>query len=329
MKLLDRYMSAVAHCLPENRREEITRELRANILDRLEHLAEQSGNEPSEAQVANVLTEMGHPQKVALQFLPPQRLVSEELFPLYKQALGYALIIIFLVEVIKFSVMFLSGAHIPPLNATSGFIIGLVFKLLFGILNQGLLGFAILTGVFYVLSNPPGGAPLFKLHACWRPEQLPPVVHDWQRIKACEQASEISMSVFMLLVLFYQLWMPLETLQAIVVVFSADLSPWLNVLSAVVIASLIFSLWNLRYGFWTVPKLGFNALLNTACAFIFLWMSRMPEIFVFASHANPDDLTGLVSGLNESFKIGFLITGLWFLYEIYRDVHRAWLLKKS
>lgn len=45
MKLIDRYMSAVAFHLPESRRDEITRELRASILDKLENLAEQQGRE--------------------------------------------------------------------------------------------------------------------------------------------------------------------------------------------------------------------------------------------------------------------------------------------
>ena len=34
MKLIDRYMYAVAQALPESRREEITRELKANIIEK-------------------------------------------------------------------------------------------------------------------------------------------------------------------------------------------------------------------------------------------------------------------------------------------------------
>ncbi len=39
MNLIDRYISAVAQQLPAGRRDDITRELKANILDRLESLA--------------------------------------------------------------------------------------------------------------------------------------------------------------------------------------------------------------------------------------------------------------------------------------------------
>ena len=35
MKLIDRYISAVAQQLPASRRDDITRELKANIIDRL------------------------------------------------------------------------------------------------------------------------------------------------------------------------------------------------------------------------------------------------------------------------------------------------------
>src|SRR6187551_1297897 len=102
MKLLDRYMSAVAFHLPESRRDEITRELRANILDKLESLAGQQGREATEEEVAVVLKELGHPQQVANSFLPPQQLVTAELFPFYKQVLSYGLIFMFVLELIRF-----------------------------------------------------------------------------------------------------------------------------------------------------------------------------------------------------------------------------------
>src|SRR5690606_38564616 len=206
MKLLDRYMSAVAHYLPESRRDEITRELRSNILDQLENQIEslaESDQGPNEAQVAQVLNSMGHPQKVANQFLPPRQLVSEELFPFYKQVLGYALLIVFLVGVIKLSVAFISSSYIP----LAGMVLGYTFGLFADFVSQGLLAFAVVTGIFYVLSNPPGGKPIVQPYRCWRAEQLPPIIHEWQRIGTCNLAGEIGLIILVLLVLFHQLWM--------------------------------------------------------------------------------------------------------------------------
>src|SRR5690606_40357072 len=86
MTLIERYTNAVAQYLPAARRSEITRELHANILDRVEHLSEQQGRELNTAEVAEVLKELGHPRQVANRFLPRQILVSEELFPLFKRS---------------------------------------------------------------------------------------------------------------------------------------------------------------------------------------------------------------------------------------------------
>lgn len=323
MKLLDRYMSAVAHHLPENRRDEITRELRSNILDQLESLAE-ANQEPSEAQVAQILNSMGHPQKVANQFLPPQQLVSEELFPFYKQILGYALLIVFLVGLIKLSVGFISNSYVPLAEMAVGYTFGLFTHFV----SQGLLAFAIVTGIFYVLSNPPGGTPMLQPYRCWRAEQLPPIVHQWQRLGTCNLASEIGLNILVLLVLFHQLWMPQEQLQNIDVKISDGAEPWLYLLGVLTLASLTLNLWNIRYGYWTGSKLIINILLNVLSVVVFFILSGKPELFLAGEKLNPDRL-GLVEAINVSFKIGFVIAALWLLYEIGRDVYRVALLNKA
>lgn len=327
MKLLDRYMSAVAHYLPEKRRDEIARELRSNILDQLEQLAEPN-HSPSEAQVAQVLNGMGHPQKVANQFLPPKRLVSEELFPLYTQVLGYALLIVFLVELIKLSVALVSNTYMPTAGVMSGYMLRMMFGLAAGFITQGLLVFAIVTGVFYVLSNPPGGKPLLKPYRCWRAEQLPPVVYDWQRIRACHQASEIALNIFVLLIIYHQIWIPETELQKMVMQLTDTVSPWLNLLGVVMLVTLFFNHWNIRFDFWTKPKLIFNILLNSVSAVIFIVLSRLPQIFL-PGEKLATDMVGLVDVVNAGFKIGFLIMGLYLLYEIGRDMYRVVLLNRA
>lgn len=320
MKLLDRYMSAVAHYLPENRRDEITRELRSNILDQLEHLAEPD-QEPSEAQVAEVLNSLGHPQKVAYQFLPRQQLVSEALFPFYKQVLGYALLLVFLVELIKLSVAFISNSYVPM----ASILLGYTFGLFTGFINHGLLAFAIVTGIFYVLSNPPGGKSVLQPYRCWRAEQLPPIVHDWQRIGTCDLAGEIGLNILVVLMLFHQIWMPEEQLQNIDVTIAADIVPWLYLLGALTIASLFLNVWNIRYGYWTGSKLIVNLFLNGVSAIVFIILSREAELFLPGEKLK-QDMLGLVDVLNTSFKIGFLIAALYLLYEVGRDIYRVTLL---
>jgi hypothetical protein len=64
MELVQRYVAAVQRELPEPKREEIGRELQANIMDQLDALAEQNGA-LTQDDIASVLKQMGHPRTVA------------------------------------------------------------------------------------------------------------------------------------------------------------------------------------------------------------------------------------------------------------------------
>jgi len=315
VKLIDRYMSAVAFHLPESRRDEITRELRANILDKLENLAERQGREVTEEDVSAVLKELGHPQCVANSFLPPQLLVTSELFPFYKQVLSYGAIFIFVLELIRFGVLFISSGHLAVSALLSGFVM------------KGLLMFASVTGIFYVLSNPPGGKPFFKPYQYWVPEQLPPVVHSWQRISPCEQGLEFSSNLFFFLLLHYPLLMSDEVMETLTVGFADPVKHWVPWLAAVVGFSLIFNVWNLRFSFWTRAKLMISATLNFASAILLLCMSRLSAI-VADSAAVIHERVISIELVNNVITTGFFLVGLWLVFECGRDLYRIWLLSR-
>lgn len=316
MKLIDRYMSAVAFYLPESRCDEITRELRSNILDKLESLAEQQGHEVTEADVSVVLKELGHPQQVANSFLPPQQLVTAELFPFYKQVLSYGIIFMLVLELIKFGVIFLGSGHLA------------VAALLFGFVIKTLLMFASVTGVFYILSNPPGGKPLFKPYQCWIPEQLPPVIHKWQRISPCEQGIEFSSNLFFFLLLHYPLLMSDEVMSSLTVGFAAPTKHWVPWLAVVVGFSLIFNLWNLRFSFWTRSKLMIGATLNLVSAILLFCMSRLPAIIADSS-VIADGRVFSIDLANKVIVTGLFWVGLWLLFECARDLYRIWQLLRD
>ena len=75
MELVKRYIAAVQRELPDTKRDEIGRELHANIMDQLDALQEQKG-QLTDFDIAAVLKSMGHPRAVAEQFVPPQPLIS-------------------------------------------------------------------------------------------------------------------------------------------------------------------------------------------------------------------------------------------------------------
>ncbi|PUA30587.1 MAG: hypothetical protein B0W54_08935 [Cellvibrio sp. 79] len=314
MELIDRYMDAVAQALPESRRDEITRELRANILDKLEAIAYEQGRAPSDTEVSAVLVALGHPQKVAGSFLNGQQLVSAELFPLYKRALHYGLILVFILALIQFGVRFLSSGDLAIAN------------FLYEIISKALVMFASVTGVFYLLSNPVGGKPYFDPYSCWAPEKLPPVTRGWQRIKACEQSVDFTTDLFFLLLLNYTLWIPSGQLANLTIAFTEPVQQWIPILSVVIVVSLIFGIWKLIYRYWTVPTLVIEALINFSMAIPLMLVSRLKPIVVDIS-ATQEHVEALRIG-NEVISIGLFWVGIWLIFMAGWSLYRAWQLSR-
>jgi hypothetical protein len=82
MELLDRYLQAVAVYLPKSQREDLLRELSANIAAQMEDKASELGRPLSEAEQASILKLHGHPMLVAGRYRPRQ-LIGPVIFPLY------------------------------------------------------------------------------------------------------------------------------------------------------------------------------------------------------------------------------------------------------
>jgi len=314
MELIDRYIYAIGQALPESRRDEITRELRANILDKLEAISEEQGRKPSEAEVAAVLKALGHPQKVAGSFSTTQQLVSAELFPVYKKALHYGLILVFILALIQFGVHLLNSGNL----AISNF--------LYEIVQKGLIMFASVTGAFYLLSNPVGGKPYFDPYKCWEPEKLPPVTRGWQRISACEQSVNFTADLFALLLLNYALWMPSSQLAGLTIAFAEPMLQWIPILSAIIVVSLIFGLWKLIYRYWTTATLVLEALINIATAIALLLVSRIHPVVVDIS-STQEHTEALKIG-NDVIGIGLFWVGIWLIFIAGWNLYRAWQISK-
>jgi len=314
MKLIDRYMHAVAQALPESRREEITRELRANILDKLEAIAEEKGREPNEEEVSAVLKNLGHPQKVAGSFLTGQQLVSTELFPFYKQTLHYGLILVFILAMIQLGTHLLNSGDLSIAN------------FFFEMIHKSLIMFAAVTGVFYLLSNPVGGKKYFDPYQCWSPEKLPRATQSWQRISTCEQSVEFATDVFFLLLLNYSLWMSSIQLKGLTIIFAEPVTTWIPILSAVVIASIILGIWKLIYRYWTVTTLILDAIVSFATAILLLIISRINPVVVDISKTQEHLDTMQIT--NKVIEIGLFWVGLFLVFMAGLSLYRAWKLSR-
>ncbi len=314
MKLIDRYMHAVAQALPESRREEITRELKANILDKLEALAEEKGREPSDEEISAVLKDLGHPQKVAGSFLTGQQLVSTELFPFYKQTLHYGLILVLILALIQLGTHLLNTGHLSVAN------------FFYEMIHKSLIMFASVTGVFYLLSNPVGGKDYFDPYQCWSPEKLPLATRPWQRISSCEQSFEFAADVFFLLMLNHTLWMSATQLQELTITFAEPVTVWIPIMSAILIGSLLLGIWKLIYRYWTVTLLILDAIITFVSAIVLLIVSRINPIVIDISatgeHAERMQIT------NKVIEIGLFWVGLFLVFMAGLSVYRAWKLSR-
>ena len=77
---IQRYIYDVTKRLDEKQREDISKELEANIYDML-------GENQSDENIKQVLTELGSPAKMAMNYKEPMYLISPELFDDYKHVL--------------------------------------------------------------------------------------------------------------------------------------------------------------------------------------------------------------------------------------------------
>ena len=303
MNLIDRYISAVAQQLPASRRDDIARELKANILDRLESFAEEHGRPTTQADESAVLRELGHPQQVAAGFLPPQTLVNGTWFPIFKQCLIYGLLLVFVVQMISFGVSILSSGELRIAGLIGGFI------------HAALLMFAVITGVFYLLSNLPETANISP-YCDWKPEQLPPVQYSWQRIKMEDIVNEFGSNLFFLVALQYSLWMSAETLAKLPVSVNPALEPWILPLSVWAMFAVIFSLWNLRHNYWTPAKLWISIAQNLAGCTMAISLAR--EELLLINHRLP---APIAAHINEILHWVLIVSACVYLFWIARSIY--------
>ena len=86
--IIDRYLYDVTRRLPENMRDDVEQELRANIEDMLP-------DNPTEEEIENVLESLGAPSKLAAKYRPnPRYLISPALFEEYISVLKIVAVVL-------------------------------------------------------------------------------------------------------------------------------------------------------------------------------------------------------------------------------------------
>jgi len=312
MNLIDRYISAVAQQLPASRRDDITRELKANILDRLESFAEEHGRPITPADESAVLRELGHPRQVAASFLPQRHLVSPAWFPFFTQCLAVGLLIVFVIQILAAGLTLMSGGNIS------------IGGLLGGWIHGSLIMFACVTGVFCVLSNLSATQNL-SLYCHWRPEDLPPVKQPWQRISLFDSSMQLVGNLFFLVAMQYFFWVERATMPAAPLTVGVGLKSWLMYLSAAAVIAAGINLWNLRHAYWTTTKLVLSIALRVILGIIFILIAQTPDKLAVIGESQLANYMGILNTL--AFWICIGATGVNF-FEASRSAYRLILTKK-
>ena len=310
MELVERYVAAVQRELPESKRQEIGRELHANIMDQLDALKEQQG-QLSGDDIAAVLKQMGHPRTVAYQFIPPKGLVAAEDMPLLKHTLYMVLGVLFVLQVI--------GATTHWIGSIDGNLIRFLLQLAAGFMEDACFAFAAVVLSFAAL-NGTG----HKLGNCsskdWSPKNLPRADLGWQHINLSDIFTDLATCLFLLVVIWYPLWMSPAEFAARSVTFTDTALLMLQWFSPVIVLSVLLSLWQLQQRIWDRRLLLSSVAINLAFTVFLVVLAFSGPLL----QAGPAELNSLFSvlQLEKSFTYGLLITACFPGYEGVRDVLR-------
>lgn len=310
MELVERYVAAVQRELPESKRQEIGRELNANIMDQLDALREQQG-QLSEDDVVAVLKQMGRPRAVAYQFIPPKALVAAEDMPLLKPTLYMVLGVLFVLQVI--------GATTHWMGSSDGNLIRFLLQLAAGFMADACFAFTAI-----VLSFAAVNGSGHKLGNCsgkdWSPKQLPKADLGWQHISLTDIFTDLATCIFLLIVIWYPLWMSPAEFAARSVTFTDTALLMLQWFSPVVALSVLLSLWQLQQRIWNRTLLMSSIVVNAAFT-VFLVVLAFSGPLLQAGPAELNSLFTMLQ-LEKGFTYGLLITACFPGYEMIRDLLR-------
>jgi len=196
-EMIDRYLFAVGEMLPRAQRDDITRELRTLIEDKLEERGHAPGQPVESALAVAVLQEIGEPGVVARRYdTRPQYLVGPRFYPVFLRIAKIGLALIALVVLV--TTLLSSAADASGAAPAFGFVT------LWGMLGNyiqmaiGLFAWTVLVLAILERTRLGRKVPCAK----WDPRDLPPLPEASEpRVSAPELAVEICLVVVVLAVL--------------------------------------------------------------------------------------------------------------------------------
>lgn len=314
MELVKRYIAAVQRELPEQKREEIGRELNANIMDQLDALSEQQGELTASA-VSAVLKQLGHPRTVAQQFVPPLPIISSAYMSLYINTLFMVLGVLFVLQVIGSSMAWLGSANMG--------LLGYLFNLARGFMEDAYFAFTAITIGFWLMSRKQP-EPKSCSTKNWLPEQLPAAGQTWQHIKLQDIFTDLATYIFLLVVIWYPQFMSTEQLANINMLLSDQVMLILQWATPVIALGIGCSLWQLRTRLWNKNRLIMNVVVNSHFAGFAVLIATITPLLQVPVVSLQKVFTLLQ--LERTAVIVFVVIALITAWEVVRDIWRLRIL---
>ena len=320
MELLDRYLYAVGTHVPSSKRDDIIRELRANILDDAEEREAALARSLTLDEEAELLKGYGHPALVGLRYLPKQYLIGPALFPSYVFVLKIVLGLVFLVYAV------VNAVSIAAQSVTWRSILEIWFGLQHLLLNTAAWVTLIFVVIEYAQVRQVRNINFFEK---WDPLALPsaPRQPAPSRSRSALEVlgSSLALVFFLLLPHFPRLALGPAAEQLRYVTLAPQ---WTTFYWAFV--ALLFAQWLIEVIAITVmrfsavrPVLGMMG--RAAIAVLFGFMLRVP-VFVWLNDAGravqrpPSFIETLNNGLRAGLKCAIVILIAQLLWELVRRV---------
>jgi hypothetical protein len=317
MELLDRYLISVQqdldHSLSHEKREDIIKEIRANILDELDAQTQQSGQKETDAQadaLKDVLKQYGHPAATAQRYAPQAPLVKSEDMALYKKVLWHGAAVIFVFALLKTISSMLQSDSINPIRLllqTGGHFLE----------NIGLM-LLIVTLCFYYLGKTQSLAA--ARYKNWTLEKLPEFPQ--ATIKISDTLTDLISASFLLLVLWTPLWMSEDTQQSLVFSLDPAQEHWRYILTVLSLSSCVFALYRLSQATWQRWSLQLYVVENLVFGFAFLWMASVENFLNINAQSTNANWQTVIDWAQQQLSYSFAIIGIIILiiagFQLYR-----------
>jgi hypothetical protein len=322
MQIVDRYLQEVKRYLPADQREDILKELSANILAEMEDREAALGRLLAEDEQIAILQQQGSPVMVASRYRDKQSaftfgrvIIGPALFPLYTKILALNIsITVFVASVVAIAL----GAHVG----------------LSALLLPGLLQFASVTVIFAAVEQYQTKSHILDR---WNPRALPPA-RDPVKISRCSSVTGILSGLIFVLcwlhvpgatyTVAYLFLGPLVRYLA-----PANASPlvfapnWqVFYLPILVLVCLSIAQHGLNFAFprWTRNRLIVSAALSSLGLVVALLLFRAGDLLLLnpeISHAA--QYSGLASVINQSVHYSMLFGAAVAMFTIAKELHLA------